>query len=136
MVFWRFQEDQKVTLGRKGLNAVAMVLKQSKFKLQIPWFNREPDQLKKQVAFSKCSSSHTVLFATFRSRHSPLLFKIDALRKFAIFTGEHLCCSPESLQLNQKRGWSISACVYSNHATLFLIISSRVRTAVIDIKWM
>ena len=30
--------------------------------------------------------------------------------------------------------WSISACVYSNHVTLFLIISSRVRTAVIDIK--
>ena len=35
---------------------------------------------------------------------------------------------------NKLHDWSISACVYSNHVTLFFIISSRVRTAAIDIK--
>ena len=37
---------------------------------------------------------------------------------------------------NKLHDWSISACVYPNNARLFLIISSRVRTAVIDIKRM
>ena len=35
---------------------------------------------------------------------------------------------------NKLRDWSISAYVYSDHVTMFLIISSRVRTAVINIK--
>ena len=43
-----------------------------------------------------------------------------------------ICCNVK----NKLQDVSIGACVYSNQVTLFLIISSCVRTAVIDIKRM